>query len=278
MMSSQQPDQPVDPKQQNSSTSPSQIDPQHAQDSNTTHFGYSTVNTNDKVSMVAGVFHSVAKQYDVMNDLMSFGIHRLWKRFTIDASGVRPGNKVLDLAGGTGDLTAQFSRHVGPLGKVLLADINSSMLNVGRDKLRDKGLVQNIEYVQANAEALPFAENTFDIVTIAFGLRNVTDKDKALRSIYSVLKPGGRLLILEFSKPQSELVNKAYDFYSFNILPKIGELVAKDSESYKYLAESIRMHPDQQTLKDMMENAGFEQTSYKNLTGGIVALHKGFKF
>ncbi|MEW6983832.1 bifunctional demethylmenaquinone methyltransferase/2-methoxy-6-polyprenyl-1,4-benzoquinol methylase UbiE [Colwelliaceae bacterium 6471] len=244
----------------------------------TTHFGYKTVDKTEKASMVAGVFHSVAQQYDVMNDLMSFGIHRLWKRFTIDASGVRPGNKVLDLAGGTGDLTAKFSQLVGPQGNVVLADINSSMLNVGRDKLRDKGLVQNIEYVQANAESLPFEENTFDIVTIAFGLRNVTDKDKALRSIFSVLKPGGRLLVLEFSKPEHELLNKAYDFYSFNILPKVGELVAKDGESYQYLAESIRMHPDQETLKTMMENAGFEQTSYKNLTGGIVALHKGYKF
>ena len=245
---------------------------------NTTHFGYKTIEKDDKISMVAGVFHSVAKQYDVMNDLMSFGIHRLWKRFTIDASGVRPGNKVLDLAGGTGDLTAKFSQLVGRNGQVVLADINSSMLNVGRDKLRDKGLVQNIEYVQANAEYLPFEENTFDIVTIAFGLRNVTDKDKALRSIYSVLKPGGRLLVLEFSKPEHELLNKAYDFYSFNILPKMGELVAKDGDSYQYLAESIRMHPDQDTLKDMMDKAGFEQTSYKNLTGGVVALHKGYKF
>lgn len=248
------------------------------QATNQTHFGFKTVDKSDKASMVAGVFHSVAQQYDVMNDLMSFGIHRLWKRFTIDASGVRPGNKVLDLAGGTGDLTAKFSQLVGKDGKVILADINSSMLNVGRDKLRDKGLVQNIEYVQANAESLPFEENSFDIVTIAFGLRNVTDKDKALRSIFSVLKPGGRLLVLEFSKPEHDLVNKAYDFYSFNILPKMGELIAKDSESYQYLAESIRMHPDQDTLKSMMENAGFEQTSYHNLTGGIVALHKGYKF
>lgn len=246
--------------------------------SNTTHFGYKTIDKDEKISMVAGVFHSVAKQYDVMNDLMSFGIHRLWKRFTIDSSGVRPGNSVLDLAGGTGDLTAKFSKLVGSDGRVVLADINSSMLNVGRDKLRDKGLVQNIEYVQANAEYLPFEENTFDVVTIAFGLRNVTDKDKALRSIYSVLKPGGRLLVLEFSKPEHEMLNKAYDFYSFNILPKMGELVAKDGESYQYLAESIRMHPDQETLMSMMQDAGFEQTTYKNLTGGVVALHKGYKF
>ena len=213
-----------------------------------------------------------------MNDLMSLGIHRLWKRFTIDASGVRPGNKVLDLAGGTGDLTARFSQLVGPQGHVVLADINSSMLNVGRDKLRNQGVVGNVDYIQANAESLPFEPNSFDIVTIAFGLRNVTDKDKALRSIYSVLKPGGRLLILEFSKPQSDMLNKAYDFYSFNLLPKMGELVANDSESYQYLAESIRMHPDQETLKGMMDEAGFEQTSYHNLTGGIVALHKGYKF
>jgi len=253
-------------------------DTTQAQDQDTTHFGYKTVESKDKASMVAGVFHSVAQQYDIMNDLMSFGVHRLWKRFTIDASGVRPGNKILDLAGGTGDLTARFSQLVGREGKVILADINSSMLNVGREKLRNRGLVQNIEYVQANAEYLPFDDDTFDVVTIAFGLRNVTDKDKALRSIFRVLKPGGRLLVLEFSKPEHEILNKAYDFYSFNILPKMGELVAKDGESYQYLAESIRMHPDQETLKSMMENAGFEQTTYNNLTGGIVALHKGYKF
>ncbi|MCC5852900.1 MAG: bifunctional demethylmenaquinone methyltransferase/2-methoxy-6-polyprenyl-1,4-benzoquinol methylase UbiE [Alkalimonas sp.] len=246
--------------------------------SKTTHFGYKTVAEDDKVSLVANVFHSVAAKYDVMNDLMSFGIHRLWKRFTLDCSAVRPGQKVLDLAGGTGDLTALFSKRVGPGGKVVLADINASMLAVGRDKLRDQGLVDNIEYVQANAEALPFADNSFDIITIAFGLRNVTNKDAALASMFRVLKPGGRLLVLEFSKPQSELLNKAYDFYSFNLLPKMGQLVAGDADSYQYLAESIRMHPDQQTLQQMMEQAGFAEVSYHNLTGGIVALHRGYKF
>jgi demethylmenaquinone methyltransferase/2-methoxy-6-polyprenyl-1,4-benzoquinol methylase len=213
-----------------------------------------------------------------MNDFMSFGIHRLWKRFTIDASGVRPGQKVLDLAGGTGDLSGKFSELVGPTGQVILADINDSMLRVGQEKLRNKGIVGNINYVQANAEALPFADNTFDIITIAFGLRNVTDKDKALRSMYRVLKPGGRLLVLEFSKPEHEILSKAYDIYSFNLLPVMGKLVANDAESYQYLAESIRMHPSQEKLKAMMEDAGFEEATFTNLTGGIVALHKGFKF
>ncbi|MGP7735019.1 bifunctional demethylmenaquinone methyltransferase/2-methoxy-6-polyprenyl-1,4-benzoquinol methylase UbiE [Oceanimonas smirnovii] len=248
------------------------------QHKSTTHFGYQTVNADEKEQMVASVFHSVAAKYDVMNDLMSFGIHRLWKRFTIDCSGVRPGHKVLDLAGGTGDLTAKFSRMVGEQGQVVLADINDSMLKVGRDKLRNKGLGSNIAYVQANAEALPFPDNHFDLITIAFGLRNVTNKDKALASMQRVLKPGGRLLVLEFSKPQHEIMSKLYDFYSFNVLPKMGALVAQDSESYQYLAESIRMHPDQETLKHMMEEAGLEQVEYFNLTDGVVALHRGFKF
>lgn len=245
---------------------------------NTTHFGFKSVPKEQKVAMVADVFHSVAAKYDIMNDVMSMGIHRLWKRFTIDCSGVRPGQQVLDLAGGTGDITALFSKRVGPSGKVVLADINESMLNVGRDKLRDLGLVTNIEFVQANAEALPFADNSFDIVSIGFGLRNVTDKDAALRSIFRVLKPGGRLLVLEFSKPQSEILSKAYDLYSFRILPFMGQLIANDKESYQYLAESIRMHPDQETLKQMMQDAGFAEVSYHNLTGGIVALHRGYKF
>ena len=243
-----------------------------------THFGFRQVDKSQKASMVAEVFQSVAAKYDIMNDVMSLGIHRLWKRFTIDCSGARPGHKVLDLAGGTGDLTAKFSRIVGENGKVVLADINDAMLKVGRDKLRDLGIVGNVDYVQANAEALPFPDNTFDIITIAFGLRNVTDKDKALASMYRVLKPGGRLLVLEFSKPTNELLSKAYDFYSFHLLPKIGQLVANDGDSYQYLAESIRMHPEQDVLKSMMEQAGFEQTTYHNLSAGIVALHRGFKF
>lgn len=243
----------------------------------TTHFGYQTVATDDKQSMVANVFHSVAAKYDVMNDLMSFGVHRLWKRITIDMSGVRPGDSVLDLAGGTGDLTRKFSKIVGPQGNVVLADINSSMLEVGRERLTDQGYVGNIEYVQANAECLPFADNSFDVITIAFGLRNVTDKDAALRSMTRCLKPGGRLLVLEFSKPTNPLMSKAYDLYSFSALPFMGKVVANDAESYKYLAESIRMHPDQETLKGMMEEAGLVRVNYHNLTNGVVALHRGVK-
>ena len=244
---------------------------------NTTHFGYKDVPKEEKQAMVADVFHSVAAKYDVMNDLMSFGIHRLWKRFTIDMSGVRPGNKVLDLAGGTGDLTKKFSKIVGPSGKVVLADINSSMLEVGRERLTNQGYVGNIEYVQANAQYLPFEDNTFDVITIAFGLRNVTDKDEALRSMFRVLKPGGRLLVLEFSQTTNPLLKKAYDIYSFTALPLMGKLVTNDSESYKYLAESIRMHPDQETLKGMMEDAGFNRVSYHNMTAGMVALHRGIR-
>ena len=243
----------------------------------TTHFGYATVAKEEKAGKVAEVFHSVAAKYDIMNDLMSGGIHRLWKQLTIQASCARKGHKILDIAGGTGDLAAKFSKIVGKDGLVVLADINNSMLNVGRDKLTDKGIVGNIEYVQANAECLPFPENYFDCITIAFGLRNVTDKDQALRSMYRILKPGGRLLVLEFSKPTNSLLEKAYDAYSFNVLPKVGQLVANDAGSYQYLAESIRMHPDQETLKNMMEAAGFEHCDYTNMTGGIVALHKGMK-
>ncbi|WP_099075202.1 bifunctional demethylmenaquinone methyltransferase/2-methoxy-6-polyprenyl-1,4-benzoquinol methylase UbiE [Proteus alimentorum] len=244
----------------------------------TTDFGFQTVDKDDKQTMVARVFHSVASKYDLMNDLMSFGIHRIWKRYTIEASGVRRNQRVLDLAGGTGDLTAKFSRLVGENGEVVLADINDSMLKMGREKLRDHGIVGNVNYVQANAEELPFPDNHFDCITISFGLRNVTDKAKALRSMFRVLKPGGRLLVLEFSKPVLDPLSKIYDAYSFHILPKIGQVIVNDAESYRYLTESIRMHPDQETLKGMMEEAGFDQVTYTNMTGGIVALHKGFKF
>jgi demethylmenaquinone methyltransferase/2-methoxy-6-polyprenyl-1,4-benzoquinol methylase len=243
----------------------------------TTHFGFKQVPVEDKANKVADVFHSVAAKYDIMNDLMSGGIHRLWKRFTIEISGVRAGHKVLDIAGGTGDLSYKFSQLVGKDGLVVLADINDSMLKVGRDRLTDRGVCGNLVVAQADAQYLPFPDNTFDCITIAFGLRNVTDKDLALRSMLRVLKPGGRLLVLEFSKPRSQLLNKAYDAYSFRILPLIGKLVTNDSESYSYLAESIRMHPDQSTLKDMMETAGFTNCSYHDMTGGIVALHKGIK-
>ena len=243
----------------------------------TTHFGYKEVDKGAKAGMVADVFHSVASRYDLMNDLMSGGIHRIWKRFTIELSGVRKGNSVLDIAGGTGDLAARFADIVGPGGRVVLADINDSMLQVGRDKLLDNGRQANLEFVQADAQYLPFPDDSFDCITIAFGLRNVTDKDTALRSMLRVLKPGGRLLVLEFSKPENQLLSKAYDTYSFRVLPMMGRLVANDSDSYQYLAESIRMHPDQDTLKDMMEDAGFSRCEYHNMTGGVVALHKGVK-
>jgi demethylmenaquinone methyltransferase/2-methoxy-6-polyprenyl-1,4-benzoquinol methylase len=243
----------------------------------TTHFGYREVDTDAKANMVAGVFHSVAARYDLMNDLMSGGIHRIWKRFTIEISGVRRGNTVLDIAGGTGDLAARFANIVGGDGRVILADINDSMLKVGRDKLIDNGNYGNIDCVQADAQDLPFPDESFDCISIAFGLRNVTDKDMALRSMLRVLKPGGRLLVLEFSKPENELLGKAYDTYSFKVLPILGKLVANDSDSYQYLAESIRVHPDQETLKDMMEDAGFSRCEYHNMTGGVVALHKGIK-
>jgi demethylmenaquinone methyltransferase/2-methoxy-6-polyprenyl-1,4-benzoquinol methylase len=243
----------------------------------TTHFGYKQVNVEEKAGKVADVFHSVAGNYDLMNDLMSGGVHRLWKRVTIEMSGVRPGHHVLDIAGGTGDLAAKFSKIVGPQGTVVLADINDSMLKVGRDRLVDRGITDNVRFSQADAQYLPFPDNTFDVITIAFGLRNVTDKDMALRSMLRVLKPGGKLLVLEFSKPPNQLLSKIYDGYSFNILPKLGKLFANDADSYQYLAESIRMHPDQETLQGMMDNAGFANTDYHNMTGGIVALHRGVK-
>lgn len=244
----------------------------------TTHFGFQRVPMRDKQKRVGAVFDSVADRYDVMNDLMSLGIHRLWKRFTIDLAGVRKGERVLDLAGGTGDLTEKLARRVGPSGRVTLSDINAAMLGRGRERLIDRGVAGNVDYVQADAEALPFAEDSFDCITIAFGLRNVTDKDAALRSMYYVLKPGGRLLILEFSKPLLPGLSPLYDQYSFRVLPLLGRMVANDADSYRYLAESIRMHPDQQTLRAMMEEAGFERCQVYNMTGGIVAVHRGYKF
>ena len=244
---------------------------------NKTHFGFEQVDVDEKVKRVAGVFHSVAEKYDVMNDLMSLGIHRVWKRFTLGQTGLKAGQRVLDLAGGTGDLALRMARMVGPSGEVVLSDINASMLERGRQRLIDAGVAGNVRYVQANAECLPFPDNYFDCITIAFGLRNVTDKDAALASMYRVLKPGGRLLVLEFSKPVAPGLSPVYDTYSFKILPLMGKLVANDADSYRYLAESIRMHPDQETLKAMMETAGFDKVKYHNLTGGIVALHKGFK-
>ncbi len=243
-----------------------------------THFGFEQVAVDEKVKRVAGVFHSVASKYDVMNDVMSFGVHRLWKRFTLAQTGLKNGQKALDLAGGTGDLAMRMSKMVGAAGEVVLSDINASMLGCGRERLIDNGIAGNLRYVQANAECLPFPDDYFDCVTMAFGLRNVTDKDAALASIYRVLKPGGRLLVLEFSKPVAPGLSSVYDAYSFKLLPLMGKVIANDEDSYRYLAESIRMHPDQQTLQGMFEQAGFEKTSYHNLTGGIVALHKGYKF
>lgn len=245
---------------------------------NATDFGFKKVKVEEKSKLVADVFHSVAQKYDIMNDLMSFGIHRFWKRFALDCAGVRRGHHVLDIAGGTGDLALAFARKVGASGHVVLADINDSMLAMGRKKLLDNGIVGNVSFVQADAQDLPFPENSFDCVTMSFGLRNVTDKQQALESMFRVLKPGGRLLVLEFSKPTHALLSKAYDAYSFSILPKLGKWVAGDADSYQYLAESIRMHPDQKTLASMMEKAGFESVHYYNLTQGIVALHRGYKF
>ena len=251
-------------------------DPQSTSSSNTTHFGYEQIPVEDKVRRVGQVFHSVASKYDVMNDLMSLGTHRLIKRFTVELSGIRPGQCVLDLAGGTGDFTLRFSSLVGTSGRVVLADINASMLQVGRDRLIDKGVTSNVSYAQVNAECLPFAENTFDCICIAYGLRNVTDKDAALRSMYASLKPGGRALVLEFSKPRHELLGKAYDGYS-TLWPIVGKLVTGDADSYRYLVESIRMHPDQETLAQMMERCGLSRVEYFNLAGGVVALHRGYR-
>jgi demethylmenaquinone methyltransferase/2-methoxy-6-polyprenyl-1,4-benzoquinol methylase len=243
----------------------------------TTHFGFRDVPLTEKSRHVREVFDSVADNYDLMNDLMSLGIHRLWKRFTIGMADLKPGQQVLDLAGGTGDLTRLMAPRVGREGLVVLSDINAAMLGNGRSRLLDQGISGNVDFTQANAEQLPFQDGSFDLVTMAFGLRNVTDKQQALNSIFRVLRPGGRLLVLEFSRPAAVL-KPAYDFYSFTILPRLGRLVAKDEASYRYLAESIRMHPDQQTLRDMMQLAGFENCDYHNLSGGIVAIHRGYKY
>ncbi len=242
----------------------------------TTHFGYETVAADEKADRVKGVFDSVASRYDVMNDLMSAGLHRLWKRYTIGQAAVRNGQSVLDLAGGTGDLARVFAEQVGVTGHVTLADINASMLAEGRARLIDAGVAGNLSIAQVDAENLPFADASFDCVTIAFGLRNVTDKDAALASMLRVLKPGGKLLILEFSRP-ADVLRPAYDLYSFRVLPLLGKLVANDDASYQYLAESIRMHPDQDTLLEMMKSASFERCRYHNMAGGVVALHIGYR-
>lgn len=247
------------------------------QQDKTTDFGFQEVPWSEKKHKVGDVFRSVANKYDLMNDLMSFGIHRLWKCFALGQTGLKKGDFALDLAGGTGDLSQKMLKQVGTDGLVILSDINEAMLKNGREKLDNLGLVKGIAPAQLDAEQIPFADNTFDCITIGFGLRNVTDKNQALREMYRCLKPGGRALILEFSKPLAPCLSKVYDAYSFHILPKLGKWVAKDEDSYRYLAESIRKHPDQATLAQMMQAAGFEAVNVHNLSGGIVALHKGYK-
>jgi len=244
-----------------------------------TDFGYQEIPASEKQGRVGEIFSSVAQKYDLMNDVMSLGIHRLWKRFTIEMCGLRPGHRVLDLAGGTGDLALKHARVVGDTGQVILADINADMLQRGRDRVIDGGLVGKVETIQCNAELLPFADNHFDCITIAFGLRNVTDKGKALASMQRVLKPGGRLCVLEFSRPLYEPLEQLYDFYSFSLLPRMGQVIANDRASYQYLAESIRRHPDQESLKQIiLEQGGFDEVEIYNLSGGIVALHRAFKY
>ncbi len=242
-----------------------------------THFGYREVSESEKGRLVGRVFRSVASRYDLMNDLMSGGLHRVWKAFALGLAAAKPGERVLDLAGGTGDLAAAMARRTGDKGLVILSDINEAMLGVGRDRLIDKGVTDSVSYVQANAEALPFPDNTFDLITIGFGLRNVTRKELALAAMRRALKPGGRCIVLEFSHPRSQLFGRLYDAYSFGVVPKLGRYVARDEESYQYLVESIRKHPDQEGLKAMMEGAGLRRVEYWNLTGGIVAVHRGYK-
>lgn len=244
----------------------------------TTHFGYRAVPESEKHRLVADVFRSVASNYDLMNDFMSLGVHRLWKAFAVEQCGVHSGQRVLDLAGGTGDLTARLAPRVGNAGEVVLTDINDAMLEVGRVRLADRGITGNVHFARADAEALPFADNSFDCIVVGFGLRNVTRQQRALDSMLRVLRPGGRVIVLEFSRPVSPGLHKLYDAYSFTVLPWLGRTVANDEASYRYLAESIRKHPDQETLKGMMQKAGFERVEYYNLSGGIVALHKGYKF
>ncbi|MEK9575186.1 MAG: bifunctional demethylmenaquinone methyltransferase/2-methoxy-6-polyprenyl-1,4-benzoquinol methylase UbiE [Gammaproteobacteria bacterium] len=242
----------------------------------TTHFGYKEVPTEDKEKLVKGVFDSVASNYDLMNDVMSFGIHRLWKQYAIDIANVKKGDAILDLASGTGDLIKLYHKKIGNSGRIVSSDINEAMLDEGKRNLINSGVL-GIEFVQANAEKLPFEDNSFDLVSIAFGLRNVTDKDKALSEMCRVLKPGGVLIVLEFSKTTNPVLEKIYDAYSFNLIPKFGSWFAGDEDSYQYLAESIRKHPDQETLKQMIIDAGFDMCEYQNLTGGVVAIHKGIK-
>ncbi|AZV94917.1 bifunctional demethylmenaquinone methyltransferase/2-methoxy-6-polyprenyl-1,4-benzoquinol methylase UbiE [Kerstersia gyiorum] len=257
----------ISPAQTDAGTAPGAAD-------QTTHFGFQTVAEHDKARRVAGVFHSVAKRYDIMNDMMSVGLHRVWKTFTVGRAAIRPGMKVLDIAGGTGDLARAFARRAGPQGEVWLTDINDSMLSVGRDRMMDSGLV--LPVAVCDAEKLPFPDAYFDRVSVAFGLRNMTHKDAALAEMHRVLKPGGKLLVLEFSRVAKPL-EPAYDWYSFNVLPRLGKVIAKDEESYRYLAESIRMHPDQETLAQMMRDVGLSRVRYFNLTAGIAALHEGVR-
>jgi demethylmenaquinone methyltransferase/2-methoxy-6-polyprenyl-1,4-benzoquinol methylase len=242
-----------------------------------THFGYEDVDWNDKQQKVKGVFDSVASNYDIMNDVMSFGMHRLWKRFAVDVMQPKPGQSVLDLACGSCDLSVALAKRVGDTGTVVASDINAAMMAQGQERIVNEGLLGRVQFSQVNAEAIPFDDNSFDIVSIGFGLRNVTDKDKALAEMARVLKPGGRAMILEFSKPTNPVLGKIYDTYSFSLLPKMGKFIAKDEASYQYLAESIRKHPNQATLTQMMKDAGFDEVDHHNLTGGVVAVHRGLK-